>query len=119
MQVDAAIVTLLRRAVHAPSPFYRRRLNEAGLRDTAEIVPETLTRLPLTRRAELVRDQLAQLPHGSRRFADAGVPVRAGATGSGETLLVLTWSAADLARERAAGARLLGRLGVAAGMRVA
>ncbi|HXQ23620.1 MAG TPA: hypothetical protein VN812_18215 [Candidatus Acidoferrales bacterium] len=89
------------------------------MRDAAEIAPETLTRLPLTRREELVRDQLAQLPHGTRRFADAGLPVRAGATGSGETLLVLTWSAADLARERAAGARVLARLGVAAGMRVA
>jgi hypothetical protein len=45
--------------------------------------------------------------------------VRAGASGSGPDLLVLTWTAADLARERAAGVRLLGRLGVAPGMRVA
>src|SRR5579862_1333062 len=66
----------------------------------------------LRRRADLVRDQLAH-PHRSR------AAVRVGVTGTGETLLVLAWSAAELARERAAGVRLLRRLGVAPGMRVA
>ena len=70
---------------------------------------------PLTRREDLVRDQLAH----PRRPPGAAPPVRLGVTGSGEELLVLTWSAADLARERAAGTRLLARFGVAAGMRVA
>src|SRR5262249_22696966 len=46
-------------------------------------------------------------------------PIRIGTTGSGERLLLLGWTAADLARERAAGARLLGALGVQRGMRVA
>jgi hypothetical protein len=76
-------------------------------------------RLPLTRRKELLRDQLENLPHGTRRFARAAPPVRAGVTGSGSDLLVLTWTAADLARERAAGSRLLIRLGVPPGMPVA
>ena len=75
--------------------------------------------LPLTRRAELVQDQLAHLPLGTRRHAGARPPIRLGKTGMGADLLVLAWSAADLAREVAAGARLLGRLGVAAGMRIA
>jgi hypothetical protein len=70
--------------------------------------------LPLTRREDLVR---AQLPHLRRSAGDA--PVRVGITGSGADLLVLTWSAADLARERAAGARLLGGLGVRPGVPVA
>ncbi len=69
----------------------------------------------LTRREDLLRDQLAH-PPGVRRAHDA---VRTGVTGSGETLLVLSWSAADLARERAAGTRVLGRLGIRPGMRVA
>ena len=69
------------------------------------------------RREDLVRAQRAQAPGAWRRATTA--PVRAGTTGSGESLLVLTWSAADLTRERAAGARLLGRLGIRTGMRVA
>lgn len=74
---------------------------------------------PLTRREDLVRDQLAHPPLGTRRPPDAPAPVRAGVAGSGETLLVLAWSATELARERAAGVRVLGRLGVAPGMRIA
>src|SRR5579883_2018159 len=70
--------------------------------------------LPLVRRDDLVR---AQLPHLAR--AAGAAPVRVGITGSGPDLLVLTWSAADLARERAAGARLLTRLGVRPGVPVA
>ncbi|MBI1815752.1 MAG: hypothetical protein HYR72_12285 [Deltaproteobacteria bacterium] len=106
-----ALCALFARIQRAPSEFYRERVAAAGT--------EELARLPLTTRAELVRDQLAHRPHGSRRFADAGHPVRAGSTGSGDDLLVLTWSAADLARERQAGARMLGRLGATAGMRIA
>jgi hypothetical protein len=52
----------------------------------------------------------------SARHPDA---VRAGITGSGDSLLVLTWTAAALARERAAGVRLLTAAGVRPGMRVA
>jgi len=66
----------------------------------------------LVRRADLVRDQLAR-PTRSR------ATVRVGVSGTGETLLVLAWSAAELARERAAGVRLLRSLGVTPGMRVA
>src|SRR5437764_10082665 len=70
----------------------------------------------LLRRADLLRDQRAHPPLGTHRSRAA---VRAGVAGTGETLLVLAWSAAELARERAAGVRLLRRLGVAPGMRVA
>jgi hypothetical protein len=45
--------------------------------------------------------------------------VRVGATGSGDDLLLLGWTAAELAAEVEAGARLLGRFGIAPGMRVA
>jgi phenylacetate-coenzyme A ligase PaaK-like adenylate-forming protein len=119
MGTDAELETLFARIWCAPSEFYRQRLIDAGLTAPDGIGPEALVRVPLTRREEIVRDQLGRLPYGTRRFTDARLPVRAGITGSGNTLLVLTWSAADLTRERAAGARLLGRLGVAAGMRVA
>ncbi len=71
----------------------------------------------LTRRADIVRDQLTRPPFGARRFE--GLPVRVGITGSGETLVLLAWSPADLARERTAGTRVLRRLGVRPSMRVA
>jgi len=74
---------------------------------------------PLTHRTDLVCDQRTHPPHGTRRPPGAAPPVRLGVSGSGAEILLLAWSAADLARERAAGTRLLARLGVAPGMRVA
>jgi hypothetical protein len=71
------------------------------------------SRLEPTRRSDLVRDQLAHLPFGTRRLPEAGTPVRVGASGSGEDLLVLAWSERDLARERRAGTRMLAHLGIA------
>src|SRR5262249_60431715 len=56
---------------------------------------------------------------GTRGFGPAAPPVRAGITGSGADLLLLVWSATDLAREIEAGVRVLGRLGIAPGTRVA
>jgi phenylacetate-coenzyme A ligase PaaK-like adenylate-forming protein len=114
-----ALRLLVRRILDSPSQFYRARLLAAGLQDLQDVDPAALARVPPTRRDELVRDQLAQPPHGSRRFADAAPAVRAGISGSGDGLLVLLWSARDLARERRAGARLFQRLGIQPGMRVA
>ena len=70
----------------------------------------------LRRREDLLRDQLS---HPRPPRPDGPPPVRLGVTGTGESLLVLTWTAAELARERAAGVRVLRRLGVRPGMRVA
>ena len=112
--LDASRRAALSRLLQDPSPFYGDRLAAAGVTDARE-----LPRLPLSRRVDLLRDQLAHLPHGTRRSAAATAPVRVGIAGSGERLLVLAWSAAELSRERRAGTRLLGGLGVRAGMRVA
>lgn len=71
------------------------------------------------RRADLLAGQAAHPPFGHRRFASEDPPVRVGITGSGADLLLLVWSATDLAAEIAAGTRVLGRLGVRPGMRVA
>jgi hypothetical protein len=75
--------------------------------------------LPVRTRAELLADQAAHPPFGARTFGGDDGPVRVGVTGSGATLLLLPWSEADLARERAAGARVFGRLGIRGRMRVA
>lgn len=119
MPTAATLSETLAHALGAPSPFYHARLTQAGLADARALRADALGRLPLTRREELLRDQLAHPPLGSRHPAGAPLPVRVGIAGTGERLLVLAWSAADLARERAAGTRLLGALGVEAGMRVA
>ena len=74
---------------------------------------------PLIRRADLLREQLAHLPLGGRALSDGALPTRVGITGTGADLLVLAWPPADLAREVAAGARVLRRLGIAPAMRVA
>jgi hypothetical protein len=113
--MTAALGDTLLRARSAP--FWRARLAQAGL--GREIAPGALARLAVTRRAELLADQLAALPLGTRRPAGAPAAVRIGISGSGEQLLVLGFTAADLARERAAGTALLRALGVEPGMRVA
>lgn len=69
-------------------------------------------------RRDLVDAQRARPPFGGRAFAADAPAVRVGVTGSGDDLVLLAWSAADLARERAAGARLFGRVGVQAGLPV-
>jgi hypothetical protein len=86
----------------------------AGLRDNADAMSQAALR-----RSDLVAEQRARPPFGHCRFTAAEPPVRAGITGSGPALLLLAWSAADLAREREAGARVLGRLGIGPGTRVA
>jgi hypothetical protein len=75
--------------------------------------------MSIVRRSELVAQQLASPPWGSRRFAAGDPPVRVGATGTGADLLLLGWTAAELAAEVRAGVELYGRFGVAPGMRVA
>jgi hypothetical protein len=71
------------------------------------------------RRGDLVRDQLDHPPLGTMLPPTSGSPVRVGISGSGADLLVLAWSAAQLARERAAGVRMLAKLGIGSGTRVA
>jgi hypothetical protein len=73
--------------------------------------------IPL-RRSDLLADQRAHPPFGHRRFAPDDPAVRVGTTGTGDNLVLLAWSATDLAREVEAGARVLGRLGVRPGVRV-
>jgi hypothetical protein len=70
------------------------------------------------RRPDLVADQAKTAPFGHRRFREDDPPVRVGTTGTGADLLLLAWSASDLAHEVAAGVRVLGRIGVRAGARV-
>ena len=69
-------------------------------------------------RADRVADQRTHPPYGRDMVVGGGAPVRIGATGTGDELLVLAWSASGLAGEIAAGARVFGRLGITRGVRV-
>ena len=75
--------------------------------------------MPMIRRSDLVADQQAHPPWGTPGFAADEPPVRVGTTGGADTLLLLGWTASQLAAEVAAGARLFESLGIRAGMRVA
>lgn len=93
----------------AATSFYRSRLSPGA----------EWASLPTTARADLVLDQLAHPPLGSRRIPGGGHPVRVGASGSGADLLVLAWSEHELELERRAGARMLAALGIAPGTAIA
>jgi hypothetical protein len=74
---------------------------------------------PLRTRPELVTAQRERPPFGERAFSTPDPAVRVGTTGTGDDLLLLPWSAGELAGEIQAGAGLFAQLGIAAGMRVA
>ena len=52
-------------ATYGRSPFYTRKLDEAGIRPSALRLPDDLSALPLTSKAELVSDQEAHPPWGT------------------------------------------------------
>jgi hypothetical protein len=64
--------------------------------------------MSLVHRADLVAEQLASPPWGRHGFASDDPPVRIGTTGSGKDLVLLGWTAGQLAAEIAAGTRLFG-----------
>ena len=106
---------------HRAASDHGRRSRASTGRASGGRVRYTRGRMATTplRRADLLADQAAHPPFGHRRFTADDPPVRVGATGTGADLLLLAWSATDLAAEIAAGTRVLGRLGVRPGMRVA
>src|SRR5262245_42849842 len=95
--LDAVIARIL----GSRDTFQTEKLAAAGIESSAQAT-ERWERVALTRRIDLVRDQLGHPPLGRRRLQGAPAPVRTGAIGSGDDLLVLTWSAEELARDRAA-----------------
>lgn len=67
-------------------------------------------------RRDLVEAQRLRPPFGGGRMFGKDAPaVRVGITGTGDDLVLLAWTPTDLARERAAGARVFGRAGIRAG----
>ena len=101
----------------SPSPLLRRQLAEAGL-EPSRLQLEEVSRLPRLLPRDLDLDRLAD-PVGWLRLGDAAPPIRLGSCEREGATIVLTWTAADLARIAETGARALAAAGVTPGMKVA
>ena len=58
-------LTALISRIYGRNAFYTRKLDEAGVRVDALRLPDDLTKLPITTKAELIADQAASPPWGS------------------------------------------------------
>lgn len=110
----------LRRIWQTPIPFFRRKLEAAGLKVGEVCNLEELRRLPATVKAELRDSEEAHPPFGDYRGAPASAAVRLGAsTGtSGKPTLIL-WTRKDLDVDYAASFRGRWRWGLRPGMSLA
>jgi len=110
----------LARVWSTPVPFFRRKLEAAGLRRGERVGLADLASLPTTRKAELRRSEAEHPPFGDYRGARPEDCVRLGAsTGtSGEPTLIL-WTRKDLEVDYAASYRGRWRWGLRPGMSLA
>jgi hypothetical protein len=107
----------LERIRRVPSPLITRQLAAAGI-SPRELRLEHLAELPPIRPADL---DLARLddPVGELALGDAPRPVRLGSCERGDATILVAFTARDLARTAAYGARALAAAGLAPRMRVA
>lgn len=110
----------LDRIWNTPIPFFRRKLESAGLRRVDLNGLDDLRHIPTTRKAELRLSEEAHPPFGDYRGAPASAAVRLGAsTGtSGKPTLIL-WTRKDLEVDYAASFRGRWRWGLRPGMSLA
>ena len=110
----------LDRVWSVPVPFFRRKLEAAGLRraDLREL--EDLPAIPATRKAELRRSEEEHPPFGDYRGAPVSAAVRLGAsTGTSGRPTLILWTRKDLEVDYAASARGRWRWGLRPGMSLA
>jgi phenylacetate-CoA ligase len=109
---------LVRRILETPVPFFRRKLEEAGIKRSADLRGvEDLASIPLTRKQEL-RDSESQYPPiGDYRFTDLRRCVRISqSTGTTGTPTTMIFTRQDLWIEHESGARMFWRSGQRPGM---
>lgn len=116
MAAGAAVTTWLERVRRAPSSRIVRQLSACGIRP-ADFELGDLSRIASLRPCDVGLDGAD--PVGDARLADAPVPIRLGACERGGHTILVTFSAADLERTAACGARALAAAGIERGMRVA
>ena len=110
----------LDRVWSAPVPFFRRKLEAAGIRRGDLRGPDDLSRLPTTVKAELRESEEEHPPFGDYRGAPLAACVRLGAsTGTSGRPTLILWTRRDLAVDYAAAARARWRAGLRPGMSLA
>jgi phenylacetate-CoA ligase len=111
----------LARVWAVPVPFFRRKLEAAGVRSAADVRGlEDLARLPTTVKAELRQSEEEHPPFGDYRGAPIEACVRLGAsTGTSGRPTLILWTRKDLEVDHAASARGRWRWGLRPGMSLA
>jgi len=110
----------LDRVWSVPVPFFRRKLEAAGLRRADLRGLDDLTLVPTTVKAELRESEEEHPPFGDYRGAPASACVRLGAsTGTSGRPTLILWTRRDLAVDYAASARGRWRWGLRPGMSLA
>ena len=110
----------LDRIWETPIPFFRRKLEAAGLRRTDLRGFDDLRAIPATVKAELRRSEEEHPPFGDYRGAPASAAVRLGAsTGTSGRPTLILWTRRDLEVDHAASARGRWRWGLRPGMSLA
>lgn len=95
-------------------PFWRAKLEGAGLGPDDVKTLDDLRRVPRTTKDELRADQRANPPFGSYQSREGAVRVGTSTGTTGEPTLIL-WTARDLAVEHEAAARMFWRFGLRPG----
>lgn len=117
---DERLGRLLDRVWHTPVPFFRRKLEAAGLRRADVRSVDDLVHVPTTVKAELRQSEDEHPPFGDYRGAPVEQAVRLGAsTGTSGRPTLILWTRKDLAVDHAASARGRWRWGLRPGMSLA
>jgi phenylacetate-CoA ligase len=107
----------LDRVWSVPVPFFKRKLEAAGLRRADLHGLDDLRRIPTTLKAELRRSEEEHPPFGDYRGAPVSAAVRLGAsTGTSGRPTLILWTRKDLAVDYAASSRGRWRWGLRPGM---
>jgi phenylacetate-CoA ligase len=117
----ARLARQLERVWSVPVPFFRRKLEAAGIRRAADVRGlDDLPRVPTTVKAELRRSEEEHPPFGDYRGAPVAACVRLGAsTGTSGRPTLILWTPKDLEVDHAASARGRWRWGLRPGMSLA
>lgn len=117
---DERLKKQLNRIWAQPIPFFRRKLEAAGLRPGDTVTTAELRNLPTTRKAELRESEAAHPPYGDYRGAPLSECVRLGAsTGTSGRPTLILWTRKDLEVDYAASLRGRWRWGLRPGMSLA
>ena len=110
----------LDRVWSVPVPFFKRKLEAAGLARADLRGLDDLAKIPTTRKSELRESEAQHPPFGDYRGAPPGAAVRLGAsTGTSGRPTLILWTPKDLEVDHAASARGRWRWGLRPGMSLA